>query len=88
MRFSEYFVLAMLFSFTDITVKHKMTEKCKISLQIGIKISFLQIEKHNFNHIEVDFKSCSEKGVLKTSKTPTFSVTLWAYNSEFDNFLY
>ena len=31
----------MLFSLTDITVKHKMTEKCKISLQNVIKISVL-----------------------------------------------
>ena len=37
----------MLFSFTGITMKHKMTEKCKISLENGIKISFLHIEKHN-----------------------------------------
>ena len=37
----------MLFSFTNITMKHKMTKKCKISLQNGIKISFLHIEKHN-----------------------------------------
>ena len=37
----------MLFSFTDITMKHKMTEKCKISLQNVIKISFLHIEKHD-----------------------------------------
>ena len=37
----------MLFCFTDITMKHKMTEKCKISLQNEIKISFLHIEKHN-----------------------------------------
>ena len=37
----------MLFYFTDITMKHKMTEKCKISLQNGIKISFLHIEKHD-----------------------------------------
>ena len=35
----------MLFSFTDITMKHKMTEKYKTSLQNGIKISFLHIEK-------------------------------------------
>ena len=40
-------ILAMLFSFTDITRKHKMTEKCKISLQNVINISFLHIEKHN-----------------------------------------
>ena len=33
--------LEMLFSLTDITVKHKMTEKCKISLQNVIKISVL-----------------------------------------------
>ena len=37
----------MLFSFTDITMKHKITEKCKISLQNVIKIYFLHIEKHN-----------------------------------------
>ena len=37
----------MLFSFTDIAMKHKMTEKCKISLQNGIQIYFLHIEKHN-----------------------------------------
>ena len=36
----------MQFSFTDITMKHKMTEKYKISLQNGIKIYFLHIEKH------------------------------------------
>ena len=72
MRFSEYFVLAMLFSFIDITMKHKMTEKCKISLQNEIKISFLHVENNNFNHIEADLESRSEKGVLKTSKTPTF----------------
>ena len=34
----------MLFSFTDITMKHKMTEKYKISLQNGI--SLLYTEKH------------------------------------------
>ena len=72
MRFSEYFVLAMLFSFTYITIKHKMTEKCKISLQNGVKISFLHLEKHNQNRIEVDFESRSEKVVLKTSETLTF----------------
>ena len=37
----------MLFSFTDITMKHKMTEKFKISLQNVIKMSFLDSEKHN-----------------------------------------
>ena len=37
----------MLLTFTDITMKHKMTEKCKINLQNVIKISFLHIEKHN-----------------------------------------
>ena len=37
----------MLFSFTDITMKHKMTEKCKISLENVIKISFLHKEEHN-----------------------------------------
>ena len=37
----------MLFSFTDITMKHKTTEKCKISLENVIKISFLHIEEHN-----------------------------------------
>ena len=62
----------MLFSFTDITLKHKMTEKCKISLQNVIKIAFLHIEKHNQNHIEVDIESRSEKGVLKTSERLTF----------------
>ena len=36
----------MLLSFTDITMKHTMTENYKISLQNGIKISFLHIEKH------------------------------------------
>ena len=46
MQFQEYFVLAMLFSFTDITLKHEMTEKYKISLQNGIEFSFLHIEKH------------------------------------------
>ena len=35
----------MLFSFTYITMKHKVTEKYKISLQNGINISFLHIEK-------------------------------------------
>ena len=34
----------MLFNFTDITMKHKTTEKCKISLQNGIKIYFLHIK--------------------------------------------
>ena len=37
----------MLFSLTDITVKYKMTEKSKISLQNVIRISVLHIEKHN-----------------------------------------
>ena len=37
----------MLFRFTDITMKHKMTEKFKISLQNVIKMSFLDSEKHN-----------------------------------------
>ena len=36
----------MMLSFTDITMKHKTTEKYKISLQNVIKISFLHIEKH------------------------------------------
>ena len=36
----------MLFNFTDIIIKHKMTEKYKVSLQNRIKISFLHIEKH------------------------------------------
>ena len=49
-----------------------MTEKCKISLQNGVKISFLHLEKHNQNRIEVDFESRSEKTVLKTSETLTF----------------
>ena len=49
-----------------------MTEKCKISLQNGVKISFLHLEKHNQNRIEVDFESRSEKVVLKTSETHTF----------------
>ena len=37
----------MLFSFTEITMKHKMTEKFKISLQNVIKMSFLDSEKNN-----------------------------------------
>ena len=37
----------MLFSLTDITVKYKMTEKPKISLQNVIRISVLHIENHN-----------------------------------------
>ena len=37
----------MLFSFTDITKKHKMTEKCKISLRSVIKVTFLHIQKDN-----------------------------------------
>ena len=56
----------MLFAFNDVTIKHQMTEKCKISLQNMIKITFLHIEKRNYNHIEVDIESRSEKGVLKT----------------------
>ena len=43
-----------------------MTEKCKISLQNVIKTSFLHMEKHTENHIEVDIESRSEKRVLKT----------------------
>ena len=35
----------MLFSFTYITMKHKVTGKCKISLQNGINIYILHIEK-------------------------------------------
>ena len=62
----------MLFSVTNITVKHKMTEKCKINWQNPMKISFLHIGKHNQNHIEVDIESRSEKGVLKTSEGLTF----------------
>ena len=42
-----------------------MTEKCKISLQNVISISFLHTEKHNYNHIEIDIEKRSEKGVLK-----------------------
>ena len=30
----------MLLSFTDITMKHEMTEKCTINLQNMIKISY------------------------------------------------
>ena len=36
----------MLFSITDITMKHTMTEIYKISVQNVIKISFLHIEMH------------------------------------------
>ena len=38
-------------------MKHKMTEKCKISLQNVINISFLHIEKHNQNHADIDIES-------------------------------
>ena len=62
------FCLAMVFCFTDITIKHKMTEKCKIRLQNVIKVSFLHIEKHQ-NHIEVDIESLDKL---------TSYVTLWA----------
>ena len=62
----------MLFSFIDITMKHKMTGKCKISSQNVIKISFLYIKKHNQNHIEVDIESRSEKDVLITSEKLSF----------------
>ena len=68
----------MLFCFTDITMKHKITEKCKISLQNVIKVSFLHIEKHNQNHVEVDIESRSEKDVPKTSDRLTSYSTLWA----------
>ena len=68
----------MFFSFTDIIMKHKMTEECKISLYNMIKIFFLHIEKHSQNHIKVDTESCSEKDVLKTSDRIIFYVTLWA----------
>ena len=43
-----------------------MTGNCKISSQNVITISFLSIEKHNYNHIEVDIESRPEKGVFKT----------------------
>ena len=53
-------------------MKHKLTEKCKISLQNVIKIYFLHIEMHNENHIEVGIESHSEKGVFKTLERLTF----------------
>ena len=62
----------MLFSFTEITMEHKMTEKCNISLENVIRIPFLHIEKYNQNYIEVDTESPSEKSVLKTSEKLTF----------------
>ena len=41
------FRLVKLIIFTDITMKHRITEKYKISLQNVIKIYFLHMEKHN-----------------------------------------
>ena len=69
--FRNILFLAILFSFADITMKHHMTAKCKISLQNVLKMSFLHIEKHNKNHIEVDIESRSENGVLKNSERLT-----------------
>ena len=73
----------MLFSFTEITMKHKITEKCKISLQNVIKIYFLHIEKHNLSHIEIVIKNGSEKDVLNPSQKLTFKVTMRAVDLQF-----